>query len=46
MGSQDGWVTDPRLGLTPAEQLTALGSGVVPAPAVYALSSLYRVSAL
>lgn len=45
MGLPDGWVTDPDLGLTPPEQLTALGNGVVPAQAVHALSSLYGTSA-
>jgi hypothetical protein len=29
MGLPDGWVTDSGLGLTPPEQLTALGNGVV-----------------
>nr|WP_154921174.1 DNA cytosine methyltransferase [Microbacterium testaceum] len=40
MGLPDGWVTNPDLGLTPSEQLTALGNGVVPAQAVHALSTL------
>lgn len=40
MGLPDGWVTDTDLGLTPPEQLTALGNGVVPAQAVHALSAL------
>lgn len=30
-GLPDGWVTNTDLGLTPPEQLTALGNGVVPA---------------
>jgi len=42
MGLPDGWVTDPELGLTLPEQLTALGNGVVPAQAVHALGALYR----
>ena len=40
MGLPDGWVTDPGLGLTPPEQLTALGNGVVPLQAVHALQVL------
>lgn len=42
MGLSDGWVTHPYLGLTPPEQLTALGNGVVPAQAVHALDALRR----
>lgn len=42
MGLPEGWVTDTDLGLTPPEQLTALGNGVVPVQAVHALSTLYR----
>jgi len=42
MGLPDGWVTDPELGLTLPEQLTALGNGVVPVQAIHALSTLYR----
>lgn len=42
MGLPDGWVTDPELDLTPSEQLTALGNGVVPAQAVHALTALAR----
>ncbi len=45
MGLPDGWVTNPELGLTQPEQLTALGNGVVPAQAAHALRILYRVSA-
>lgn len=41
MGLPDGWVTDPALGLTLPEQLTALGNGVVPAQAARALRTLY-----
>lgn len=45
MGLPDGWVTDPDLQLTPPEQLTALGNGVVPAQAVHAVSALHRAHA-
>ena len=40
MGLPDGWVTAPDLGLTSAEQLAALGNGVLPAQAVRALRAL------
>lgn len=40
MGLSHGWVTDPELSLTEAQQLTALGNGVVPAQAAAALRSL------
>ncbi len=40
MGLPDGWVTDPDLGLTLPEQLTALGNGVLPKQAAVALSCL------
>lgn len=40
MGLDAGWVTDPALGLTHAQQLTALGNGVVPAHAIYTLRLL------
>jgi len=40
MGLPDGWVTDPALGLTHAQQLTALGNGVVPSQAVRAIAVL------
>lgn len=42
MGLDQGWVTDPELGLTHAQQLTALGNGVLPCQAIRALSSLIR----
>ncbi len=45
MGLPAGWVTDLDLGLTPPEQLTALGNGVVPAQAVHALGALHRAHA-
>jgi len=38
-----GWVTDPNLGLTHAQHLTALGNGVLPAQATHALAILRSV---
>lgn len=43
MGLDRGWVTDPALKLTPAQQLTALGNGVVPLQAARALQHLASV---
>ncbi|MFT3799045.1 DNA cytosine methyltransferase [Microbacterium sp.] len=40
MGLPVGWVTDPSLGLTQAQQLSALGNGVVPAHAMAALRAI------
>lgn len=40
MGLDAGWVTSPELALTPAQQLAALGNGVLPRQATTALSSL------
>lgn len=40
MGLDEGWVTDSALGLTHAQQLSALGNGVAPAQAVAAIRSL------
>ncbi len=40
MGLPDGWVTDPDLGLTQVQQLTALGNGVLPQQAVCAMRFL------
>jgi len=40
MDLPDGWVTNTNLGLTPREQLTALGNGVLPTQAHAALSRL------
>lgn len=40
MGWPLGWVTDPAIGLTRAEQLKACGNGVVPQQAAHALRSL------
>jgi DNA (cytosine-5)-methyltransferase 1 len=42
MGLPAGWVTGPAHGLTDAQQLTALGNGVVPAQAVHAVGILWR----
>lgn len=38
MGLEAGWVTDPEFGLSQAQQLTALGNGVVPRQAAAALA--------
>lgn len=40
MGLPEGWVTSPALGLTHAQQLTALGNGVLPRQAARALGVL------
>jgi len=40
MGWPTGWVTDPTIGLTRAEQLKACGNGVVPQQAAAALRTL------
>jgi DNA (cytosine-5)-methyltransferase 1 len=40
MGLPQGWVTDPRLELSHAEQLTALGNGVLPRQAAACLRAL------
>lgn len=37
MGLPEGWVTDPAIGLSRAQQLKALGNGVVPQQAYVAL---------
>jgi DNA (cytosine-5)-methyltransferase 1 len=42
MGLDVGWVTDPAFGLTHAQQLTALGNGVLPRQACVALSALLQ----
>lgn len=44
MGLPPGCVTDPALGLTAAEQLTALGNGVLPAQAHLALDLLVSIA--
>lgn len=43
MGLPAGWVTDPAIGLTRSQQLKALGNGVVPAQAAYALNHLLTI---
>ena len=40
MGLPEGWVTRPALGLTLAQQMAALGNGVVPRQAARALVAL------
>lgn len=40
MGLPSGWVTDPAYGLTPNQQITALGNGVLPLQATNALAEL------
>ena len=40
MGLPEGWVTDPKLGLTRNEQLKLCGNGVVPQQAALALTRL------
>lgn len=40
MGLPRGWVTGPSHGLTPNQQITALGNGVLPLQAVCALNEL------
>lgn len=40
MGLPQGHVTDPALGLTRAQQLKALGNGVVPQQAALAVAAL------
>lgn len=40
MGLPAGWVTDPALGLTRPQQLKALGNGVVPQQAEYAIRAM------
>lgn len=42
MGLPEGWLTAPEVGLTRAQQLKALGNGVVPQQAALALSTLLR----
>lgn len=43
MGLPQAWVTDPGIGLTANQQLTALGNGVPPLQAVTAVSALRAV---
>lgn len=40
MGLPAGWVTDPAIGISRAEQLKAIGNGVCPQQAVAALQSM------
>lgn len=40
MGVPAGWVTDPVRGLTPNQQITALGNGVLPLQAILALKTI------
>ncbi len=40
MGLPEGWITDPKCGLTDAQQLFALGNGVLPGQATAALRVL------
>lgn len=40
MGLEPGWVTEPEHGLTDNQQLTALGNGVLPLQASFALEAL------
>lgn len=42
MGLPPGWVTAPHIGLTRTQQLRALGNGVVPQQANYALHLLFN----
>ena len=46
MGLPAGWVTDPHHGLTPNQQLAALGNGVLPAQGILALRGLLPLGAL
>lgn len=45
MGLPEGWVTNPECSLTDAQQLTALGNGVLPGQATAALRTLIPVQA-
>ncbi|MGF0284582.1 MULTISPECIES: DNA cytosine methyltransferase [Rhodococcus] len=42
MGLPAGWVTDPSIGITRAEQLKAIGNGVCPQQAAAAFSGLFQ----
>ena len=39
-----GWVTDPTIGLTRAQQLKAIGNGVCPPQAAHAIRQLLRIA--
>lgn len=45
MGLPEGWVTNPEIGLTRAEQLKAIGNGVCPQQATAALTHLLERTA-
>lgn len=40
MGLPAAWVTDPAHGLTPNQQFTALGNGVLPLQALFAIGGM------
>lgn len=40
MGLLAGWVTDPAIGISRADQLKAIGNGVCPQQAVAALNAM------
>lgn len=44
MGLETGWVADAAMGLTPNQQMAALGNGVLPLQAVQALRFLVSSS--
>lgn len=46
MGLPEGWVTAPEIGLTRAEQLKALGNGVVRQQAALATELLLEAEAV
>jgi len=46
MGLPEGWVTDESTGLNPRQQITALGNGVLPLQAGFALGMLSPSTAL
>lgn len=43
MGLPDGWVTDPNIGISRNNQLKALGNGVVPQQAAWAIQHLLTI---
>lgn len=43
MGLPAGWVTDPAISISRAEQLKAIGNGVCPQQAVAALQSMQAI---
>ncbi|WP_245990490.1 hypothetical protein [Corynebacterium pseudopelargi] len=46
MGLPEGWVTSPKIGLTRAQQLKAIGNGVCPQQAIAAIGTLFQDNAL